>query len=186
MSAKPIITPRLELVPLSESLIASVIAYLNANKSFHSPYESIRPEGYYERDYWHQQLQQQVSQDFDAVGCKLFLRAKDTPNDVLGYVHASNIVRGAFQACHLGYMLAQDAQGQGYMSEALQAFINYLFKHQNLHRIQANYLIDNQRSAKLLQKLGFVIEGTAKQYLLIDGRWQDHTLTSLINTAWSA
>lgn len=37
------------------------------------------------------------------------------------------------------------------------------------------------RAARVLQRLGFTIEGTAKDYLFLAGRWQDHILTSLIN-----
>ena len=45
----------------------------------------------------------------------------------------------------------------------------------------ASYIPDNKRSANLLSRLGFEIEGQARQYLRIDGRWQDHVLTALIN-----
>jgi ribosomal-protein-alanine N-acetyltransferase len=40
----------------------------------------------------------------------------------------------------------------------------------------------NERSGRLLERLGFVREGYARDYLLIAGRWQDHILTSLTNT----
>ena len=42
----------------------------------------------------------------------------------------------------------------------------------------------NKRSAQLLQKIGFIIEGYAKNYLLINGQWEDHILTSLTNEKW--
>jgi ribosomal-protein-alanine N-acetyltransferase len=48
----------------------------------------------------------------------------------------------------------------------------------------ANHLLDNPRSAKLLQRLGFVREGLAKDYLRIDGEWRDHVLNSLTNPQW--
>ena len=44
----------------------------------------------------------------------------------------------------------------------------------------------NERSARLLHRLGFVIEGHAKKYLLINGQWEDHILTSLTNENWRA
>jgi ribosomal-protein-alanine N-acetyltransferase len=59
-----------------------------------------------------------------------------------------------------------------------------MFEQQKLHRIMANYMPSNKRSARLLQKLGFVIEGHAKKYLLINGQWEDHVLTSLTNENW--
>jgi ribosomal-protein-alanine N-acetyltransferase len=48
----------------------------------------------------------------------------------------------------------------------------------------ASYLPHNQRSGKLLKRLGFVVEGYARDYLLINGLWQDHILTSLTNPNW--
>lgn len=48
----------------------------------------------------------------------------------------------------------------------------------------AAYLPHNQRSAKLLKRLGFVVEGYACDYLTIDGQWEDHILTSLTNCNW--
>jgi ribosomal-protein-alanine N-acetyltransferase len=50
----------------------------------------------------------------------------------------------------------------------------------------ANYLPQNERSARVLKGLGFVVEGYAKDYLYIDGRWQDHVLTALTNERWAA
>ena len=70
------------------------------------------------------------------------------------------------------------------MSEAIKKAIDYMFCEQNIHRIMANYMPSNTRSAKLLKKLGFTIEGLAKDYLLINGKWEDHVLTSLTNRYW--
>jgi len=70
------------------------------------------------------------------------------------------------------------------MSEAVAKAIEYIFEKQKLHRIMANYMPSNERSARLLQKLRFVIEGHAKKYLLINGQWEDHILTSLTNENW--
>jgi len=96
----------------------------------------------------------------------------------------SNIIRGVFQAAHLGYRTHQDYQNQGYMTEALRSVIEHAFGPLNLHRIMANYQPWNQASGHILSKLGFVEEGMAKDYLFIDGAWRDHILTALINPDW--
>jgi len=64
------------------------------------------------------------------------------------------------------------------MFEMLNAAIPYVFKKYQLHRIMANYIPSNIRSAQLLKRLGFEQEGLAKSYLKIAGEWQDHVLTS--------
>jgi ribosomal-protein-alanine N-acetyltransferase len=85
------------------------------------------------------------------------------------------------QSCFLGYSLDEDHQSQGLMTEALKSLIDHIFNDWGLHRIQANYLPTNGPSARVLEKLGFEKEGVAKNYLRIDGQWQDHVLTARIN-----
>ena len=72
------------------------------------------------------------------------------------------------------------------MHEALRATNRYMFDELKLHRIAANYRPENIRSGKLLAKLGFRIEGFAKDYLYIDGAWRDHVLTSATNAGFRA
>jgi ribosomal-protein-alanine N-acetyltransferase len=45
----------------------------------------------------------------------------------------------------------------------------------------ANYIPTNERSGLLLKRLGFAVEGYARDYLLINGQWRDHVLTALTN-----
>ena len=94
------------------------------------------------------------------------------------------MIRGAFQACHLEFSIAAEAQGQGLMQEGLSAAIALVFDTYGLHRIMASYCHDNVRSGQLLQRLGFNIEGTARSYLKINGVWRDHVLTALIDERW--
>lgn len=99
---------------------------------------------------------------------------------VLASFTLTNVVRGAFQACHLGYGVAADMQGQGLMFEVLQIALRLAFDDLGLHRVMANYMPRNQRSGRLLQRLGFEREGYARAYLRIAGRWEDHVLTARI------
>jgi ribosomal-protein-alanine N-acetyltransferase len=110
-----------------------------------------------------------------------FFLETESSGGILGICNLTNIVRGAFQACHLGYSLDKDQQGKGLMSEALTLAIQYAFSELRLHRIEANYLPTNVRSANLLRRHGFDVNGYARDYLYIDGGWKDHVLTSLSN-----
>jgi ribosomal-protein-alanine N-acetyltransferase len=100
---------------------------------------------------------------------------------VIGDCSLANIVRGAFQACHLGYNLDESHVGKGLMQEALRAVLSFAFETLLLHRVMANHLPDNDRSAKTLASLGFESEGLAKDYLFLGGAWRDHVLTSKLN-----
>lgn len=116
--------------------------------------------------------------------CWLVVRLKDRPLEgVIGQVNFSHILRGSLQGCLLGYSIDAKHQGKGLMREALETGINFVFDAMKLHRVQANFIPENVRSRKLLDRLGFVEEGFAKDYLYINGAWRDHVLTSKINPA---
>jgi len=116
---------------------------------------------------------------FDHGGFHVVMDVETGP--VIGTCNYTNVVRGVFQACHLGYQIARDHEGRGLMREALEALNAFAFDEMGLHRIMANYIPANERSGQLLTRLGFEREGYAKRYLYIAGQWQDHVLTALVS-----
>lgn len=116
-----------------------------------------------------------------AFSFAIFPASPQADSPILGWINLTNVIHGVFEACNLGYKLDRRMQGQGYMTEAATAGIEFAFDVLNLHRIMAAYMPHNQRSAALLRRLGFTIEGVARDYLYIAGDWRDHVLTSLVN-----
>ena len=133
--------------------------------------------------FWREWIEQ-THIEFDAGrACRTFLYELDD-RTVVGSANLTNIIRGPFHACYLGYSIARTHEGKGLMFEALQALLRFAFDELNLHRIMANYMPRNRRSGALLERLGFVVEGTAKDYLRINDVWEDHVMTALTNNAW--
>ena len=99
---------------------------------------------------------------------------------LLGGITFSNVRRGVAQSASLGYWIGAPHAHQGYMTEALSAVLDFAFDHLALHRVEAACLPDNEASQGLLLKIGFQDEGYARQYLRINGRWQDHRLFALL------
>ncbi len=110
-----------------------------------------------------------------------FIGSDETESHVIGSCSISSIVRGVFQACYMGYSVAERFEGQGKMKLIVSEVIDYAFIELKLHRIMANYMPSNERSGKLLESLGFEKEGLAKDYLYINGKWEDHVMTALLN-----
>lgn len=106
----------------------------------------------------------------------IFLEEDDS---IIGGINLNNICRGAAQYCSLGYWLGQPYQGHGYMQESARTLIAYAFGPMELHRINAATLPHNGRSMKMLRRLGFTEEGFAKNYIQINGAYQDHILFGL-------
>lgn len=176
---------RLIMQEAQQADILPIVEFLNKNHAFHQNFDPIRSKEYFTESFWTNKFESNKELSFDQRGCQFFIKSKSDPITVIGFVNFSNVIRGCFQACTVGYALDQYKQGQGLMTEALRACIPHIFSTQNLHRIQANYMPNNLRSAQLLARLGFMIEGTAKKYLRINGAWEDHVLTSVINLNWS-
>ena len=154
--------------------------FYRRNQRHLARWSPIRPADYHSTERVRPRLEIQASAF--AAGLAVHFALLNPDNDqMIGACNFSGITRGAFQACYLGYHIDAEHQGQGLMQEALQAAISYMFDVHQLHRIMANYISGNDRSARLLERLGFEREGYAKAYLSIAGRWQDHVLTALIN-----
>lgn len=164
--------------------IPAIIQYYQTNQRHLEPFEPHRPNNFYTAAYWAAELQARMQDHVNRRAVRLFLFPQAAPAQVIGVVNLTNLIWGNFQAGSLGYGLAADCQGQGYMTEAVSRLISYAFKDLGLHRIMANYMPHNHRSGRVLKRLGFRIEGYARNYVLINGQWQDHILTSLINPAW--
>ena len=164
--------------------IPAILLYYQANRSYLEPFEPRRPHNFYTAEFWQAALAARVKDFRAGHSLKLFLFELGHPQEVIGAINLNSIIRGVFYAATLGYSLAAPKQGQGYMTEAGICLIDYSFNHLNLHRIIATYMPHNQRSGNVLKRLGFEIEGQAKDYLFINGQWQDHVLTSLINPDW--
>lgn len=179
-----LVTRRLILRPPQPADAPALQQYAIANRLHLQPWQPSRPAGYFgleavERRIAHVEQERLAGRALHLL--MLTQASEDGPEDIVGECNFSNIVLGVFQACHLGYALAAHAQGKGLMNEALSAGIGYVFDELGLHRIMANYLPQNERSARVLAALGFEREGLARAYLKINGEWADHVLTSLIN-----
>ena len=93
----------------------------------------------------------------------------------------TDIARGGFQAATLGFTVDAASEGRGLAYEAVSAVLELAFGMLALHRVAANYQPINERSGRLLKRLGFVVEGYARDYLFINGAWRDHVLTALVH-----
>ncbi|HET6264683.1 MAG TPA: GNAT family N-acetyltransferase [Usitatibacter sp.] len=183
-------SPRLVLRLARPGMEAAMARFLSDNFPGHLDRWSPPPAaGFFTEAFWAERLAASV-EEFHADRAVRFVmqsRASNRPPPdapIVGTVNYTNIVRGAFHACHLGYQVGRVHEGQGFMSEALRETNAFMFDALRLHRIMANYRPENERSGRLLERLGFVREGLARDYLFIDGAWRDHVLTALVHPAY--
>lgn len=109
-------------------------------------------------------------------GTALPMVIADEAGNLVGTLNINSIIRGAFQSASIGYWVSQDRNGEGFASAAVAAAKRIASDQLGLHRLQAETLIDNEASQRVLIKNGFVQYGQAPEYLKIAGRWQENRL----------
>jgi ribosomal-protein-alanine N-acetyltransferase len=166
--------------------IPEIIRHFRDNEAHLAPFEPSKPPDFYSEKYWLERISQHHDDYHADRAVRFYLFEIENGVKVVGTVGLTQIFRGAFQACYLGYGLGESYQGKGFMFEAVSAVIHFSFHELNIHRVMANHLPENERSARLLKRLGFQRECVAREYLNINGTWRDHVLNSLHNPDWRA
>ncbi len=175
-------TDRLYLRIIDKRHAQTVFSFIERNKSFLEPWEPLRKPEYYTLQYQLQLLANERRRAEEGSMFKVWLFAKEYGGDhAVGAISLNNIIRGVFQSCHVGYRMDHGLLNRGYMTEALAAVIDHAFHTLKLHRLEANIMPRNTASLKVVEKLGFVREGLARQYLKINGKWEDHIHMVLLN-----
>jgi ribosomal-protein-alanine N-acetyltransferase len=180
-------TERLVLRHTRPAHALQTAAFFARNRVHFQRWDPPAPADFYTVEFWQRNLAR-AADDFAADRAVRFdlCDATDADGLIIGRVGFSQVVRGAFQSCMLGYQIDAKYEGQGLMTEALRAAIDYMFRVRGLHRVQANHLEENERSARVLERVGFAREGLARDYLFINGRWRDHVLNACVNPEFDA
>lgn len=89
-----------------------------------------------------------------------------------------------FRSASLGYCLTRSAWGHGYATEAGRAVLTWAFDTLDLNRVQAETDTRNLASARVLEKLGFVREGTLREDCIVDGVVSDSWVYGLLAREW--
>ena len=174
-------TNRLLLTVLDKSSNKQVADYYNRNREFLKPWELERREMFFTSDFQKIQLDRDFSYIRQEKMLILWIFKKNEPEKIIGNVSFTNIVRGNFLSCTLGYKMDVEELNKGYMTEAIEKGIDIIFNDYALHRIEAHIMVSNKRSLRVLEKLKFSVEGLSKSYLKVNGKWQDHINMVLLN-----
>ncbi len=153
------------------------------NKPHLQPFEPLWAENALEQGFFSRRLKRQ-SREWALGQANAFLIFEKETGALVGGMNINNISRGAAQFCSLGYWLAKPYEGKGYMREALALTLEHCFETLKLHRVNCSCLLHNTRSKNLLLRAGFEEEGMAKNYIQINGLWQDHLLFGLPKELW--
>jgi [ribosomal protein S5]-alanine N-acetyltransferase len=159
--------------PLTLEHAEALVDLVCANREFLAPWEPIRDPEHFTLAGQRAEIEKVVSDQRRGLTVARVILDQDR---IIGRVTLSNIVRGAFQSCNLGYWISRVDTGRGHASAAVAEIVALAFSDLGLHRIEAGTLPHNAASQRVLEHNGFERFGLARQYLQIAGRWQDHAL----------
>lgn len=154
------------------------------SREFLTPWEPSWPHDALTRAAFRRRVRAYDREWQQGTGYSFLVFRLDQETALLGGVTLTNLRRGVAQSVSLGYWIGQSHARQGFMTDALGAVLGFCFDDLGLHRVEAACLPDNTASAGLLRKLGFNAEGHAREYLRINGRWQDHDLFAILRGDW--
>ncbi|MDB2437901.1 GNAT family N-acetyltransferase [Hellea sp.] len=101
---------------------------------------------------------------------------------LIGGCNITSIQRQSAQAAQLGYWVGEHYARQGFARASVSAATKFCFQTLGLHRIEAGVQADNAASIKVLKAMGFQREGTARGYLKINGKWEDHDIYAKLSS----
>ena len=150
-------------------------ALREASRAFLVPWEPTWPADDLTRGAFRRRLKR-YAEDLRTDQAYPFFIFRPEDDVLVGGLTLANIRRGVAQAGSLGYWIGARFARQGHMSAAVRALMPFAFGALRLHRLEAACIPTNAASMRLLEKTGFQREGYARQYLCINGIWQDHVL----------
>ena len=118
----------------------------------------------------------------DGTGARLAVERR-SDGDLIGWCSLSRW-NPDHRSAALGYCFGEAAWGHGYATEAARALLHWAFETLDLNRVQAETDTRNLASARVLEKLGFVREGTLREDCVVDGDVSDSWVYGLLRRDW--
>lgn len=145
------------------------------SRDFLTPWEPTWPADDLTRSAYRRRLKRYAEDQRNDLSYSFFIFSADR-NMLVGGLTLANVRRGVAQAASIGYWMGATFVRRGYMGAAVRTIMPYSFSVLRLHRLEAACIPSNIASIRLLESCGFTREGYARQYLCINGAWQDHLL----------
>lgn len=121
--------------------------------------------------------------DWDAGRALRFALRERGTSRMLGVVSLEGLVE-IHRNAELGYWLRDDATGRGFITEGAAVCLEWGFRALGLHRVRVAAAVDNHRSLRVIERLGFKPEGLARHAEWCAGRWLDHAVFGMLEDEW--
>lgn len=174
---------RLHITTATYRMAGSILEFYIRNTRHLSEWEDVKDSGFYTLAQQRANIRAENARLRNATGIDLWLTDKQT-GEICGKVAVFGIISGNFALCVIGYKLDEEHVGKGLMTEALRRIEEFLFDELHLRRIEINIMPRNSRSIAVVTRLGYQLECEIKEYIRINGVWEDHLRYVKVNEGY--
>lgn len=176
-------TQRLILKTSNRRMLKDIMDFHIRNKEFFRQWEAEKSADFYTKRYQLGIIRAEKEQIRAYSGIDFWLYDKEN-NFLMGKVSIFGIMGGNYSNCMAGYKLDEAYVGKGYMQEALDEVVRFMFEDVNIHRMEINIMPRNVRSIHVAEKLGFAAECESREFVEVNGVWENHLRFVKINEHW--
>lgn len=180
-----LVTDRMYMTLANPRLAYEVARFNVRNMADLADTEPARPAMFYTKSGQRKLLRMDYKDAMNMEEFRFYLTLKGEKK-IIGTVSIGSIMFGSVKSCTLSYKMDKDYRNRGLCTEAVREIIRMAFGTLKLHRIEALVMPRNERSLRIMRKLGFKKEGLSEKCLEVNQVWEDHYRFALINDRISA
>lgn len=156
-----------------------IVQLLLRNREYWAIYEPRHPDSYFTAMAQREKIRESIYQSRENREYSFGIFELAT-NKMVGHISIYGIKRLPFLSALVGYSIDGSATGKGIATEAVGLVLTFGFEELRLHRIEAYVSPRNAGSVRVLEKSRFQREGLLREFLYINGEWEDHYQYALL------
>ncbi|WP_033542676.1 GNAT family N-acetyltransferase [Planococcus sp. CAU13] len=158
---------------LADDDAVEMVQLLNRNRNYWEIFEPRHPDSYFTVAVQREKIREALYQARENREYSFGIFHPRT-DKLIGHISMYSIKRLPFLSALVGYSIDEEYAGRGIATEAVQLVVAFGFEKLQLHRIEAYVSPRNSGSIRVLEKAGFANEGLLREFLHINGIWEDH------------
>lgn len=173
------IEEELELRPVDERYAEELTALVRRDMAHLKPWMPWATERYSVADA-REFIRRQIRQYAEDQGFATLVFFRGRVVGSIGY----NLIDWSNRKTDIGYWLGAEFLGRGIMTKACRALIEHAFRELRLNRVEIYCAVENGRSRRIPERLGFVEEGTHRQAEWVHDHFKDLVSYSMLAREW--
>ena len=152
---------------------AEMVQLLLRNRDYWAIYEPRHRDSYFTVAVQREKIRESIYQARENREYSFGIFEHETDR-MIGHISMYSIKRLPFLSSLIGYSIDEAYIGRGIATEAVKLVVAFGFEQLRLHRIEAYVSPQNVGSIRVLEKAGLQNEGLLREFLYINGKWEDH------------